>query len=301
MRNIPLRAMMATACLAAATFLGWFWIQPDGMEPGALVGTYDIPRQVRFNYAIRNTGNKVVRDAKFYVYAPILQTGTQLVEKIESVIPHSVERDPLGQQLLVFDLPDLPPYGRLDLAYASRLSLANVPNASEEKLPRSYLEAQPLIESDHPDIQSLAQVLKGEDPLTSARNIYQWVADNLVYTGPRGKDRGARHTFESRRGDCTDAAFLVVALCRAAGIPARCVGGYVCTQDKNLAARQYHNWAEFRVDGHWQVADPVNRCFVARPETYIATRIWGAEEDGDPVTFWRHWVEGELLKVRMVG
>ena len=290
------------AVLIIAALAGW-WIggRPRDSKPGTPVETYSIPRHVQFNYTIQNTGNRMVRNAAFHVYAPILLTDAQRVESIESAVSHRVARDSLGQQLLVFELPDLPPFGRLELTYASRLMMADTPGSGTQKIPPGYLEAQPLIESDHPRIQSQAQRLEAQDPLTSSRNFYQWVADNLVYTGPNGKDRGALNALETRRGDCTDAAFLVVALCRAAGIPARCVGGYVCLQDKNLAAREFHNWAEFWVDGRWQVADPVNRCFADRQETYIATRIWATGDAGTKAPFWRHRIEGENLKVRMNG
>lgn len=301
MRKNALGAALVPALLISAALLGWSWLQPVNKLPDALAGTYDIPRQIRFNYAIRNTGNRVVRNAKFYVYAPVCQNGTQLVTKIESVIPHRVERDVYGQQLLVFDLPDLPPYGRLELAYASRLKLSAAPISGQAQPSRACLEAQPLIESNHPAIQRQAQALKGQNPFVVARDIYQWVANNLAYTGPHGKDHGAFQAFETRRGDCTDAAFLAVALCRAAGIPARCVGGYVCARDKNVTAREFHNWAEFWIDGRWYVADPVNRFFAEKAETYIATRIWTAKEGGGSAVFWRYRIEGDNLRVRMVG
>ena len=301
MRINALGTALVSGLLILAALLGWSWLRSDGKSTDASAGSYEISRQIRFNYAIRNTGNRVVRNAKFYVYAPVHQTGTQLATKIESVIPHRLERDNHGQQLLIFDLPDLPPYGHLELAYASRLKLSASPIVSQAQPLRACLEAQPLIESDHPAIQRQAQTLKGQNPFVAARNIFQWVADNLTYTGPHGKDYGALQVLESRGGDCTDAAFLAAALCRASGIPARCVGGYVCGRDKNVTARAFHNWAEFWIDGRWYVADPVNRCFAEKAETYIATRIWTAEEGGGDAGFWRHRIEGDNLKVRMTG
>jgi transglutaminase-like putative cysteine protease len=284
-----------------AALLVWFVILPGKMATQTSQSHYDIPRQLRFNFVIHNAGNHLVRDARFFAYAPVEHTASQSLQNIDSKTPHRIETDDLGQQLMVFDLPDIPPYGRLELAYASQLMLATIPNATEDELPRVYLQPQAMIESDHPAIQSKAQALTGKDPMTSARQIYQWVADHVAYSGPSGKDRGARHALQSGRGDCTDAAFLVAALCRAAGIPTRCVGGYVCTQNKNVAASEFHNWAEFWIDGRWLVADPVNRCFADRADTYITTRIWEGKDNGGEMSFWRHRVEGKDLKVKMVG
>ena len=66
---------------------------------------------------------------------------------------------------------------------------------------------------------------------------------------------------------------LSVALCRANGIPARRIGGYICPESAVLKARDYHNWGEFYEGGTWQLADPQNNVLMQNQDDYIAMRI----------------------------
>jgi transglutaminase-like putative cysteine protease len=54
-----------------------------------------------------------------------------------------------------------------------------------------------------------------------------------------------------RAGVCRDFAHLVVALCRALGIPARYVSGY-CLE---LNPPDFHAWAQVYLDGRWHNVD----------------------------------------------
>ncbi|MEZ4268656.1 MAG: transglutaminase-like domain-containing protein [Myxococcota bacterium] len=56
-------------------------------------------------------------------------------------------------------------------------------------------------------------------------------------------------------GDCTEHTTLFVALCRAAGIPARPVFG-VAYLGAGSRAFGYHAWAEVELDGRWVPVDP---------------------------------------------
>jgi len=125
------------------------------------------------------------------------------------------------------------------------------------------------------------------------------VTGNVRYSGYAGRDRGALYALEHRKGDCTEYANLFVALCRANGIAARPIGGYVCPQSGVLKARDYHNWGEFYEDGSWKLADPQNRVLRQNPADYIAMRIMHASEDDPMGPYNRFRFKGEGLKVRM--
>jgi hypothetical protein len=66
---------------------------------------------------------------------------------------------------------------------------------------------------------------------------------------------------------------LFVALCRAANIPARCIGGYICKGNRQVHPSNYHNWAEFYADGLWHIADPQKNVFCKHIEQYVAMKI----------------------------
>lgn len=128
-----------------------------------------------------------------------------------------------------------------------------LPVAVEDEAIRRYLDATPLSQSDHPAIVEQAKAIVGDtkDAYMAAARIVYWVYRTLEKkSGARGS-ASAVEVLECRSGDCTEHAALTVALCRAAGIPARNVGGleYLVLRDGGPAAG-YHAWAEVWL-GSW--------------------------------------------------
>lgn len=71
-----------------------------------------------------------------------------------------------------------------------------------------------------PEIQALAASL-GNRPL----KIYEWVRNNVEYVPTYGSVQGSRMTLIAKRGNAFDIASLLIALLRAANVPARYVTG----------------------------------------------------------------------------
>jgi transglutaminase-like putative cysteine protease len=85
-----------------------------------------------------------------------------------------------------------------------------------------------------PEIQALAASLGG-DPLA----IYNWVHDNVRFVPTYGSVQGSRMTLEAKSGNAFDTASLLVALLRAANVPARYVIGTV-----QVPVASVLNWLE---------------------------------------------------------
>jgi transglutaminase-like putative cysteine protease len=83
-----------------------------------------------------------------------------------------------------------------------------------------------------PDIRALAASL-GNHPL----RIYDWVRNNIEYVPTYGSVQGAGMTLVAKRGNAFDTASLLIALLRAANVPARYVTGTV-----QVPADQTMNW-----------------------------------------------------------
>jgi transglutaminase-like putative cysteine protease len=84
-----------------------------------------------------------------------------------------------------------------------------------------YLGATGYCDVRHPEIQALAYELaaEGQGPRATAVRMFEWVRDEILYfLGPWGVT--ASHTLHVREGTCTTKSNLLVALLRAAGIPA---------------------------------------------------------------------------------
>jgi CubicO group peptidase (beta-lactamase class C family)/transglutaminase-like putative cysteine protease len=129
----------------------------------------------------------------------------------------------------------------------------------------------------------VAEAVRNEaNPLRRARKLFRWVAENIAYCSemeysiiPNLSDKA----LATRRGDCGVQGMALIALCRAAGIPARWQSGWeTLPGDWNM-----HDWVEFYVEPWgWLPADP----------------SYGLKEHADPRV--REFYFGHLDPYRMI-
>ena len=157
------------------------------------------------------------------------------------------------------------------------ITLADLPATPVRLLPGAvigYLLPSRYCESDRfePFVRRRFAGLEGG---ALAAALVDWVRDHLVYeSGGSTGTTTALHTFAERRGVCRDYAHLVVALARAAEIPARCVAAYAPGVDPP----DFHAVAELWLDGSWHLVDAtgmascadIARVCVGRDATDIA-------------------------------
>ena len=88
---------------------------------------------------------------------------------------------------------------------------------------KSYLQATNNCQVDNAAIKALAaSITKGiNTPLARATAIYNWVRDNISYSFYYNTKYGAVGTLNAKKGNCVDTAHLLIALERAAGMPAK--------------------------------------------------------------------------------
>lgn len=246
---------------------------------------YPLQRTLRYRYSISNPRTSTVRDARFWVTVPLAHTASQRLKSVAASLPFTEQIDAQGRQILRFELSALAPRATRDLVVTATVELANSPNPVVADPPDAYLAASPLVQSSDAAIIKLASRLRQRSPLETAYAIHRWVARNIAYTGYASHPKGALYALRTRGGDCTEFATLFAALARASDIPARVVGGYMASDDRLLRGRDYHNWAEFFVDGRWHGADPLNDVF-QHPGQYVAmsigvgkTRRFGASDE----------------------
>jgi hypothetical protein len=273
-------------------YMGWFGL-PDP--------TYSIPRHVEYSFSIQNKTNRLSKDVEFWTYAPVKQTSSQQCENVEASHPFEMILDNLGNQILHFRFQHLPPYATKIITIKADLMLSITPNRILINDPKKYLSPEKFCESVDPGIVRVAVSLVDRQLMKSAENIFKWVAENVKYTGYLRQARGARYALNAKKGDCTEFMYLFAALCRANGIPTRCVGGYVVKQNAVLNPNGFHNWAEFNEKGVWRLADPQNRIFAEDHSQYIAMRIIGDSHESPMGDNNRFRLVGEGLTARMNG
>jgi transglutaminase-like putative cysteine protease len=127
----------------------------------------------------------------------------------------------------------------------------SLPDGGRRLMPELTM-AEPLVQSNHPEIVKLARRLaRGQrDPRVVAERINQWVYDSLTKRITFGIP-SALQVLRARAGDCNEHAQLFVALARAAGIPARVDAGLTYIDGKFY----YHAWPEIFLRD-WVSVDP---------------------------------------------
>ena len=140
---------------------------------------------------------------------------------------------------------------------------------------KTYLEASPFIQFDHPEIQARAkEIVSSDDPdIIRADKLIQWVNQNIKKR-PVLSVPNALETLRNRVGDCNEHAVLLAGLAQASGIPAQVEAGLVYQRGRFY----YHAWNVLYL-GTWITADSVMGQFPA-DVTHIRF-IRGAERQID--------------------
>jgi len=199
-----------------------------------------------------------------------------------------------GHSLLTLVFPHFAPLAIKAISVVVNVELEPKPASSRLENPQAWLKPERYIETADPGIQALAAKLKSPNLSDTALNIYNWLKENLHFTGYLADDRGALNTLKMLKGDCTEYTYLAVALARANGIPAGMVGGYVTDKNTTIRATDYHNWAELYFDGAWHLLDAQKENGLTPAEHYIAFRFYSDEKTNPVGLAHRYNQSGEL-------
>jgi len=109
-----------------------------------------------------------------------------------------------------------------------------------------------------PFITKRVQEIVGDEknPYWIARKIFDYVGKTLEYKLEGGWNV-APYVLQRGTGSCSEYTFSFIALCRAAGLPARYVGAIVVRGDDASLDEVFHRWPEIYLPGYdWIPIDP---------------------------------------------
>jgi hypothetical protein len=263
-------------------------------------------RLVRFRYTATNKTDQLISSAPLWIWVPIAANSHQKLVELQTTLPGTLHVDGAGNQVLRVEAGPLAPYATAVLTVTAQVAMAPAPRPAKIEIKGGWLGAEPYVEADHEAIGKLAKQLTGAegsavDVPKATRRFFDWIRQNITDTGFSSRERGALWALENKAGDCSEMAFLFVALCRSVGIPARYAGGYVIEGNSLLTPEEYHNWAEFHDGKAWRVADPQRGQFDERPERYLTTRLFGSGTDPERRTDHRYRSESEQVELKMLG
>ena len=139
--------------------------------------------------------------------------------------------------------------------------------------PASYLDAVRNCPKDDDLVKStLAEALKGlaadATPRQKAEAIFKYTIDKWEWENYSNTKKGAIGTINAKGGNCCDLTHATLAMCRAAGIPARYLHGQ-CYFSSGVIG---HVIPEIYVDGKWWICDPSNN------NSTFGTPVWKGME-----------------------
>lgn len=184
--------------------------------------------------------------------------------------------DEYGNRYAEFDLSDQPAGTSIVVEIRYLLSVNSLTYdlmKCSGPLPDEWTGPELHVESDNPQIKALASELSTgqESRCLQVRAFYDYVGDNLIYAF-NGQDWGAQAALGPMGADCSEFASLMMALSRAAGLPARYLEGlaYLTEEDSGLG-RTEHAWLELYLPGvGWAPVDPTFGRFKGRRDAYFA-------------------------------
>jgi transglutaminase-like putative cysteine protease len=142
-------------------------------------------------------------------------------------------------------------------------------------LAKAYLRASHEFPANAPEVRELLERLALPPPegaVDRVRKLFAYVTHEIATVGSAGTD--ALLTLAQREGNETGKARLLVALLRAAGIPARLVRGL---ELRELAAPEERVWCEAWLGSLWIPLSPVEGFFAERPANWVPLGDGGRE------------------------
>ena len=165
----------------------------------------------------------------------------------------------MGYESLIYLYSKVLAYDSTNKALPNYVSVNSWSTVSTVPVPaelQQYLKETKNCQVTNSQIQALAKSITSGKSSTydKAVAIFNWVRDNIAYSFYYNSAKGAVGTLTSRSANCCDTSNLLVALERAAGIPAEYVHGYCKFSDGWYG----HVWTKIWVNGKWYTADAIS-------------------------------------------
>ncbi|MBN1885551.1 MAG: transglutaminase [Candidatus Krumholzibacteriota bacterium] len=180
--------------------------------------------------------------------------------------PDRFETDRWGQRVAVFRFENLTAASSVEVAMQAEIETSAIrwfvfPGDVGEEMPReireAYLADDAKFDLGHPFIRSLVDSIVGGEtnPYWKARRLYQYLIANMEYELAGGWNT-APTVLRRKTGSCSEYSFSFIALCRAAGVPARYVGSLVVRGDDASYDDVFHRWNEIYLPNYgWVPVD----------------------------------------------
>ncbi|MBU0690873.1 transglutaminase [bacterium] len=221
-------------------------------------------------YEFRNYGPGPVPTLDVYLAVPS-ELENQKIQGDITFSPRSYDniKDRWEQPVAHFHFNDLNPLAREQIVMTLTTELADTrwfiyPHkvGSLKEIPKEirsdYLVDEDKYRIDDPIIKEAVAEAVGDEknPYWMMRKIHKYIREHLHYELAGGWNV-APQVLTRGSGSCSEYTFLFIAMCRAAGIPARYVGSLVIRGDEASTDEVFHRWSQVYLPGYgWVHVDP---------------------------------------------
>jgi len=216
-------------------------------------------QQLENVFDFRNYGPGEVTSLDVYIAIPEDRDNQKLLAPVTfDPKPEDILTDQWGQKVAHFHIKNLASgkFFRATMTVKAKIwsieyyinpdkigSLDDIPDAIKEEY---LVDGKKLMIHDS-FIQKKAKEIVGEEkhPYWIARKIYNYLIDHLSYNlKPVGGWNPAPTVLKRGTASCSEYSFSFIALCRAAGLPARYVGAVSLRGDDASLDEVFHRWCE---------------------------------------------------------
>jgi transglutaminase-like putative cysteine protease len=225
---------------------------------------------VTYTHRVKNYGPGKITNFDAYIAIP--ETRDSQIVDDEIVFRHNFKdilMDRWGQKVAHYQYSDMdaPSVFEVSMQVKAKIyginyfidpekvgTLNDIPAEIREK----YLVNDDKYMLNDPAIQKAVKDAAGDEnnPYWIARKIYNYCIDHIEYEMVGGWNV-APAVLKRGNGSCSEYTFVFIAMCRAAGLPARYVGSVVVRGDDASLDPVFHRWAEIYLPNYgWIPADP---------------------------------------------
>ncbi len=236
----------------------------------AYARTKEKAEKVDFLHQVRNFGPDTVKTLDVYLAIPGNAASQELTSTIEFA-PQATDilTDKWGQKVAHFRFANLGPdeFSNVRMSvsakmYETRFFVFPAKVGKLEEIPKDirdkYLVDDAKFIIGDSTIRNAVQAAVGKEtnPYWIARRIQQYCVDKLTYERVGGWNV-APAVLKRGTGSCSEYTFVYIAMCRAAGLPARYAGAIVVRNDDASYDDVFHRWVEVFLPGYgWIPVDP---------------------------------------------
>jgi hypothetical protein len=240
----------------------------------------DDPRRSRVEHlwTMSNYGPGDVLDLRLCVALPTdLEHQRILTEPVFSIEPYAIETDRWGQRCAIFELGRVAAGEKVGVSYTVDVELSALNHVIfpdevgtlediPEALRSQYTADNSRYNYASPYMRKTVEKIVGDEsnPYRIARKIYAHIIDRLKYQMIGGWDI-PEVVLERGSGSCSEYTYTFIALCRAAGLPARYQGSISMRGDDASIDEAFHRWAQVYLPNYGWIPVDANRGDKAAP------------------------------------